>query len=161
MEPEADVALQGCRGQPLLGEAALEEGDAGAEVGQAVHPAGDLLPAQDLSQSRREVITVLVHQMVRVAFVLLAQFFHNLIHIFFCEVCGAQGNGFFEFKGLAKLYRTARCDLENPTERVGMPSIGKLSAVDLDARVEDTNPQGGGVFIYPVLTLPLLLCMLK
>lgn len=25
------------------------------------------------------------------------------------------------------------------------------SAVDLDARVEDTNPQGGGVFIYPVL----------
>lgn len=31
-----------------------------------------------------------------------------------------------EFKGLAKFYRTARCDLENPTERVGMPSIGKL-----------------------------------
>lgn len=25
------------------------------------------------------------------------------------------------------------------------------SAVDLDARVEDTNPQGGGVFVYPVL----------
>lgn len=25
------------------------------------------------------------------------------------------------------------------------------SAVDLDARVEDTNPQGGGIFIYPVL----------
>lgn len=48
MEPEADVALQGCRRQPLLGEAALEEGDAGAEVGQAVHPAGDLLPTQDL-----------------------------------------------------------------------------------------------------------------
>lgn len=48
MEPEADVALQGCWGQPLLWEAALEEGDAGAEVGQAVHPAGDLLPTQDL-----------------------------------------------------------------------------------------------------------------
>jgi len=25
------------------------------------------------------------------------------------------------------------------------------SAVDLNARVEDTNAQGGGVFIYPVL----------
>lgn len=31
-----------------------------------------------------------------------------------------------ELKGLAKLYSTAGCDLENPTERVGMPSIGKL-----------------------------------
>lgn len=31
-----------------------------------------------------------------------------------------------EFKGFAKFYSTARCDLENPTERVGMPSIGKL-----------------------------------
>lgn len=38
------MALQGRWGQPFLGEAALEEGDAGAEVGQAVHPAGDLFP---------------------------------------------------------------------------------------------------------------------
>lgn len=154
MQAKADVALKGCWGQPLLGEAALEERDTGAEVGQAVHPAGDLLPTQDLSQSSREMITVLVHQVVCVAFVFFAQLFHNLIHILFCEVCGAQCNGFFEFKGLAKLYRTARCDLENPTERVGMPSIGKLSAVDLNARVEDTNAQGGGVFIYPVLRVP-------
>lgn len=44
MEAEADVALQSCWGQPLLGEAALEEGDARAEVGQAVHPARDLFP---------------------------------------------------------------------------------------------------------------------
>lgn len=47
-----------------------------------------------LSQSSREMITVLVHQVVCVAFVFFAQLFHNLIHILFCEVCGAQCNGF-------------------------------------------------------------------
>lgn len=52
VEPEADVALQGCRGQPLLGQAALEEGDAGAEVGQPVDPAGDLSSAQQLRRRR-------------------------------------------------------------------------------------------------------------
>lgn len=57
MEAEADVALQGCWGQPLLGEAALEEGDAGAEIGQAVHPAGDLFPTQYLwSKPTRSMI---------------------------------------------------------------------------------------------------------
>jgi len=43
---------------------------------------------------------------------------------------GKRGRGrkgpLLEFKGLPKFYRTSRCDLENPTERVGMPSIGKL-----------------------------------
>lgn len=43
---------------------------------------------------------------------------------------GERGRGrkgpLLEFKGLAKFYCAARCDLENPTERVGMPSIGKL-----------------------------------
>lgn len=54
MQAKADVALQGCWGQPLLGEAALEERDTGAEVGQAVHPAGDLLPTQDLWSKQEE-----------------------------------------------------------------------------------------------------------
>lgn len=52
VEAEADVALQGRRGQPLLGQAALEEGDAGAEVGQSVDPAGDLSSAQQLRKRR-------------------------------------------------------------------------------------------------------------
>lgn len=42
VEAQADVALQGGRGQPLLGQAALQERDAGAEVGQPVDPARDL-----------------------------------------------------------------------------------------------------------------------
>lgn len=50
VETQADVALQGRRGQPLLGQAALEEGDAGAEVGQPVDPAGDLSSAQQLKE---------------------------------------------------------------------------------------------------------------
>lgn len=50
VEAQADVALQGRRGQPLLGEAALQEGDAGAEVGQPVDPTGDFSPAQQLQK---------------------------------------------------------------------------------------------------------------
>lgn len=50
VEAQADVALQGRRGQPLLGQAALEEGDAGAEVGQSVDPARDLPPTQQLGE---------------------------------------------------------------------------------------------------------------
>lgn len=50
VEAQADVALQGRRGQPLLGEAALQEGDAGAEVGQPVDPTGDFSPTQQLQR---------------------------------------------------------------------------------------------------------------
>lgn len=46
----ADAGLQGRGGEPLLGEAALEEGDAGAEVGQTIDPARNLLPAKNLRQ---------------------------------------------------------------------------------------------------------------
>lgn len=55
VEAQADVALQGCRGQPLLREAALQEGDAGAEVGQSVDPTGDFSPAQQLQKRAENV----------------------------------------------------------------------------------------------------------
>lgn len=51
VEAHADVTLEGSRCQPLLGQAALEEGDTGAEVGQTVHPAGDLMAAQQLGNT--------------------------------------------------------------------------------------------------------------
>lgn len=54
VEAQADVALQGRRGQPLLGEAALQEGDAGAEVGQPVDPTGDFSPTQQLQRNVRD-----------------------------------------------------------------------------------------------------------
>lgn len=44
------MALQSGRGQPFLGKAALQEGDAGAEVRQSVDPAGDLPSTQQLKQ---------------------------------------------------------------------------------------------------------------
>lgn len=44
----AHAGLQGGGGEPLLGEAALEEGDAGAEVGEPIDPARNLLPAENL-----------------------------------------------------------------------------------------------------------------
>lgn len=58
VEAEADVVLQGCWGQPLLEEAALEKGDTRAEVGQAVHPAGALFPAEYLwsKQKKRSMV---------------------------------------------------------------------------------------------------------
>lgn len=50
----ADTGLQGGRGQPLLGKAALQEGHTGAEVGQPVHPARDLPATQDLMDRQEE-----------------------------------------------------------------------------------------------------------
>lgn len=55
VEAQADVALQGRRGEPLLGEAALQEGDAGAEVGQPVDPARDFSSAQQLKSEQKGV----------------------------------------------------------------------------------------------------------
>lgn len=52
VQAQADVALQGRWGQPLLGEAALQEGDAGAEVGQPVDPARDLPSTQQLQSEQ-------------------------------------------------------------------------------------------------------------
>lgn len=40
------------------------------------------------------MVAVLVHEVVGVAFVLLAHFLHNPLHIFFCEVSAAQNYGF-------------------------------------------------------------------
>lgn len=57
----AHAGLQRGGREPLLGEAALQEGDAGAEVGQPVDPARNLLPAEDLEEEglvRREVTAI-------------------------------------------------------------------------------------------------------
>lgn len=48
----------------------------------------------NLCQGSGKVIAILVHEMVCIALVFLAQLLHNFIHILFREVCGAQGNGF-------------------------------------------------------------------
>lgn len=64
---EADVGLQGGGGQPLLGEAALQEGDAGGEVGEAVHPARGLTPTQQLRNREyvSEYVSVLFYTDLR------------------------------------------------------------------------------------------------
>ena len=64
--------LEGVRGEPLLGEAALEEGHAGGEVGEAVDPAGDVAAGEDLGEGAGEVVAVATHEVVAVAAVLLA-----------------------------------------------------------------------------------------
>ena len=58
---QADVALERGGSQPLLGQAALEEGDAGAEVGQPVHPARNLPPAQQLEKTQDTHVSCCVH----------------------------------------------------------------------------------------------------
>lgn len=40
------------------------------------------------------MVTVLVHEVIGIAFVLLPHFLHDPLHIFFCEVSAAQNNGF-------------------------------------------------------------------
>lgn len=59
MEPKANVALQCCRSQPFFGEAALEEGNTGAEVGQAVHPTWDFLPTENLWNKKKKTMMVM------------------------------------------------------------------------------------------------------
>ena len=53
MQLLADAGLEGSGRQPLFGQAALEEGHAGTEVGQAVDPARNLSAAQDLRRDGR------------------------------------------------------------------------------------------------------------
>lgn len=50
----ADAGLQGSRGQPLHGQAALQEGHTGTEVGQPVHPERDLPATQGLMDRQEE-----------------------------------------------------------------------------------------------------------
>lgn len=79
------------------------------------------------------MVTVLVHEMIGIAFVLLSQLFHDFINIFFSKICGPQGNGFLELECLPELNGAPWRDLKNATEGVRVPAIGKLSPIDLDA----------------------------
>ena len=67
--------------EPLLGQTPLKEGDAGAEVGEAVDPAGSLLAGQDLGERTGEVVAVAVHEVIAVAAELFAQLLKDLVHI--------------------------------------------------------------------------------
>ena len=44
--------------EPLLGQASLEEWHAAGEVGETVHPVGDLATNQDLAQGASKVVAV-------------------------------------------------------------------------------------------------------
>lgn len=79
------------------------------------------------------MVAVFVHEVVRVPFELLSQLLHDFIDVLLCEVCGAQNNGLLELKCLSQLRSIARVDFEDATERVGMSTICKFSAVDFDA----------------------------
>lgn len=166
VQAQADVALQGRWGQPLLGEAALQEGDAGAEVGQPVDPARDLPCTQqlrskqtgvrwrrggaavaphllnpgfvtDLGQRGGEVIAVLVHQVVGVAPEILPQLLHDFIHVVLREVCGAQNDGL----PVGTAGQDGNLDLPTPShthllEFEGLPQLGRVAWVDLEDPAE-------------------------
>lgn len=79
------------------------------------------------------MVAVFVHEVVCVPFELLAQLLHDFIDVLLCEVCGAQNNGLLELECLSQLGGVARVDFKDATERIGMSTVCKLSAVDLDA----------------------------
>lgn len=55
LELLAHTGLQRRGGEPLLREAALQEGDAGAEVGKPIDPARNLLPTENLEEEKCSV----------------------------------------------------------------------------------------------------------
>jgi len=86
----AEGLLEGDRGEPLGGDAPLDEGQTGSQGGQPVHPVGDLRTTQDPGECHGEVIAVLVDQVVRVPLEVLPQLLHYLMHTLNVQECMAQ-----------------------------------------------------------------------
>lgn len=57
------------------------------------------------------MVAVLVHEVVGVAFVLLAHLLHDPLHILLCEVCATQDYGFSTEIGKERVQRQVSLDI--------------------------------------------------
>lgn len=145
-----DAGLE-CDGrQPLSGQAALKERHARTEVGQSVHPGRDLLSAQDLGQGAREVVAVLVHEVVSVPAELVAQLLNNFAHVHLVEVRVAHQDALLVLELVSEVVREFRWDFKDSREREWVAPVSVLCPVNFYTCVEYSKANGSCVFIDPV-----------
>lgn len=117
---------------------------------QAVHPAWNLLPTENLSQRAGKVVTVVVHQMVPITAELVPQFLDDPADLLLGEVCAADLYTLSKPKLIAKLVVVTWRDFKHPGEGKGMATVGKLRSEHFDAGVEHAQSDRGGVLVDPV-----------
>lgn len=117
---------------------------------QAVHPAWNLLPTENLGQRAGKVVTVVVHQMVPITAELVPQLLDDPADLLLGEVCAADLYTLSKPKLIAKLVVVTWRDFKHSGEGEGMATVGKLRPEHLDSRVEYTQSDRGGVLVDPV-----------
>lgn len=100
---------------------------------ETVHPIRNLLSTQDLREGAREVIAVVVHQVVAIATELVAQLLHNPADLFRCKVRTSDLYALAEPKLFAQFVMIARLYLKDAREGEWMAAVCKLRAKDLHA----------------------------
>lgn len=135
--------------QPLFGQTSLQERDPCRNIGESVHPAGNLLARQDLAESTGEVIAVSTHEVVTVAAELFTEFLQDFFHVFASEIRVAKVDRLLEFELFSKFARVARRNVKDATERKGMASVSVLAAIHLQARMVHAETNIVGVFVGP------------
>lgn len=117
---------------------------------QAVYPAWNLLPTENLGQRAGKVVTVVVHQMVPIAAELVPQLLDDPADLLLGEVCAADLYTLSKPKLIAKLVVVSWRDFKHSGEGEGMATVGKLRPEHLNSRVEYTQSDRGGVLVDPV-----------
>ena len=137
------------RGQPLLGQAALQEGDAGRDVGEPVHPTGNVLPGQDLTQRPGKVVAVSVHQVVPVAPEFFAELFQDLVDVCGPEIGEAEMHRLLEPELLAEFSGLPGCNVKNSGKGERVASVSVLPAVNFESGMVNTETDVSGVVVGP------------
>lgn len=105
---------------------------------QAVHPAGNLLPTENLGQRAGKVVTVVVHQMVPITAELVPQLLDDPADLLLGEVCAADLYALSKPKLIPEFIVVTWRDFKHSGEWEGMTSVGKLRPEYFDAGVEHT-----------------------
>lgn len=114
-------------------------------------------PLTHLGQVAREVIAVVVHQMVAVAAKLVAQLLDYAAHLLVGEVRAADLDALAELELVAQFVMIAGRDFEDAREGEGVTTVGELRSKGLYARVEYAEADRGGVLVDPVLQKQIIL----
>lgn len=122
-------------------------------MSQPIHPCRDPLAAEDLGERGREVVAVVVEQVVAVPSEFSPQAVLDHVHFFLREVGVADEDGLseaelaFHVEVLAEDLFVARLHVEDAGLGVGVAPVAELRAVHLDAGVENPKADVGRVLV--------------
>lgn len=131
-----DGVLQSHGRKPLLGDGSLDERNAGADICQAIHPAGEFFTTENLHKCLREMIAVFIKKMVLVPTEFLAKLLCQATDIVRRKVCVPNVDCFFEFELFPKVICISGFNFKHSREGERVTSICMFCAVNFNTRVE-------------------------